>query len=65
MPKLRNVNPLGGVDVPSFGLHLAPGEEFEVDDDKAAALLAQAGNFELVDTSAPKKADSPAVSKKG
>ena len=45
MPKLRNTNPLGEVDLPLIGRTLAPGEEFEVDDDTAAALLAQAGNF--------------------
>lgn len=45
MPKLRNVNPLGEVDVPLIGRTLGPGEEFDVDDDTAKVLLAQVGNY--------------------
>jgi hypothetical protein len=45
MPKLRNVNPLGEVDVPILGRSLTAGEEFEVDDDTARLLLAQVGNY--------------------
>lgn len=48
MAKLVNVNPLGDVYFPLLGRDLAAGEEFEVDDDTAAALLEQTGNFESV-----------------
>jgi hypothetical protein len=33
--RLRNINPLGEVDLPLIGRSLAPGEEFEVDDKHA------------------------------
>lgn len=48
MPKLRNVNPLGDVDVPILGRTLEAGEEFETDDETAALLLAQVGNYAAV-----------------
>lgn len=63
MPTLKNINPLGRVDLPLIGRSLEPGEEFEVskelageaptfDDDGNAnpgsGLLAQVGNYELV-----------------
>jgi hypothetical protein len=48
MPKLKNTNPLGAVDLPLIGRSLEPGEEFEVPDEQALALLEQVGNFELV-----------------
>jgi hypothetical protein len=59
MPKLKNINPLGHVDVPLLRRQgepfdepgvgcLAPGEMFEVSDDVAARLLGQVDNYELV-----------------
>jgi hypothetical protein len=45
MPKLRNTNPLGAVDLPLIGRALEPGEEFEVTDDQAGELLKQVGNY--------------------
>lgn len=48
--KLRNISPLGPLDVPGLGLVLEPGGEFEVDDKVGASLLEQVGNFEQVDT---------------
>lgn len=45
MATLRNTNPLGDVFFPLLGRDLAAGEEFEVDDDTAAELLLQVGNF--------------------
>lgn len=48
MATLRNTNPLGDVYFPLLGRDVAAGEEFEVDDDTAAALLEQTGNFESV-----------------
>ena len=57
--KIRNINPLGRVDVPLLRREgdvdgegtgcLEPGEVVDVDDDVALALLEQVGNFELVD----------------
>jgi hypothetical protein len=63
--RLRNINPLGAVDLPlirregePFGEHgvgcLEPGEVFEVDDEIGTALLEQVGNYELADKPAPK-----------
>lgn len=46
--KLRNVSPLGHLDLPLIGRVLEPGEEFEVDDDTGKALLEQVGNYEQV-----------------
>jgi hypothetical protein len=59
MPKLRNINPMGQVDVPvlrrqgePFGEEgagcLEPGEVFEVDAETAKRLLEQVDNYELV-----------------
>lgn len=59
MPKLRNINPLGHVDVPLLRRQgepfdepgigcLSPGEVFEVTDEVAALLLPQSDNYELV-----------------
>lgn len=44
--KLRNINPLGEVDLPLIGRVLAPGEVFDVTDEQGAALLEQVGNYE-------------------
>lgn len=65
MPKLRNINPLGQVDLPLIGRSgepvgtpgvgcLEPGEEFDATDAQAAALLEQTGNYELVETKTKK-----------
>lgn len=51
--KLRNINPLGEVDVPVVGRVLAAGEEFDVPDEIGAALLEQVGNYERA--TAPKE----------
>lgn len=55
MPVLKNVSPLGDLDFPLLRRVVAAGEEFEVDDDTAALLLEQVGNFVAV----------PAPTKKG
>jgi len=44
--KLRNINPLGEVELPLIRRVLAPGEVFDVSDEDGAALLEQAGNYE-------------------
>ena len=48
MPTLRNINPVGAVDLPLIGRTLEPGESFDVTDEQAENLLAQVGNYELV-----------------
>ncbi len=54
MAVLRNINPLGEVDLPLIGRTLAAGEEFEVPDSVAEVLLEQVGNYEPVVKSAKK-----------
>jgi len=46
--QLKNVNPLGAVDLPLIGRTLESGEVFEVDDKTGKHLLEQAGNYERV-----------------
>ena len=53
MAVLRNINPLGAVDLPLIGRTLAAGEEFEVPESQAEVLLEQVGNYEPVKS--PKK----------
>ncbi len=65
--KIRNINPLGRVDVPLLRRQgdiegegrgcLEPGEIVDVPDDVAAVLLEQATNFEAV-------ADEPRTARK-
>lgn len=60
--RLRNVNPLGRVDLPLIARQgdvegegegcLEPGEEFDVSPEHAAILLEQASNYEPVDAAA-------------
>lgn len=48
MPTLRNINPLGAVELPLIRRVLEAGEEFEVSDEIAEHLLEQTTNYELV-----------------
>lgn len=48
MPTLVNTNPLGDVYVALLRRDVTAGEEFEVTDEQAAALLEQAGNYAVV-----------------
>lgn len=61
--KVRNISPLGHVDVPLLRRQgepfdevgrgcLQPGEEIDVTEDQARQLLPQRGNFEAVDAEA-------------
>ena len=52
MTIIKNVSPLGELDVPLLGRFLAFGEEIEVSDDVAERLLPQAENYEPVDDEA-------------
>ncbi len=54
MATLRNINPLGAVDVPLLGRTLEAGEQFDVPTSVAEQLLEQVGNYEAVKS--PKKA---------
>lgn len=64
--KLRNINPLGQVDVPILRRQgepfdeegagcLEPGEVFECPDEIGEALLEQVGNYERADDEKPAK----------
>lgn len=53
--RLKNISPLGHLDLPLIGRVLEPGEVFEVPDDIGAALLDQPGNFAAVATPKEKK----------
>lgn len=44
--RLRNISPLGQIDLPLIGRALEPGEVFEVDDAAGARLLEQPDNYE-------------------
>lgn len=49
MPQLRNINPLGEVEIPLLGRAVGAGEVFDVSDEQAAALLDQPSNYEAVE----------------
>lgn len=46
--RIRNISPFGRLEVTAVGLYVDAGEEFDVDDAQAPALLAQAENFVAV-----------------
>ena len=46
MPSIRNINPLGDIDVPLLGRTVAANEVVEVTDEQAEKLLMQTGNYE-------------------
>ncbi len=48
MPLIRNVSPLGDLDVPLLGRILAAGEEVDVPKAAAVLLLEQPDNFQPV-----------------
>jgi len=52
MPKLKNVSPLGELDVPLLDRILDAGEEFDVSDEIAGKLLPQAENYQPADNAA-------------
>lgn len=66
--RLRNINPLGRVDLPLIAREgdvegegigcLERGEVFEVESDVADVLLEQAGNYELVRSTSKSKSDT-------
>lgn len=58
---LRNVNPIGDVDLPIVGRVVTAGEVFTVPDDIGTALLDQVGNYELVADAPPAPTPAPDV----
>ena len=53
MAKLKNISPLGDLEIPWLGITVAAGDTFDVDDETSLlALAAQAENFEPVDKAA-------------
>ena len=59
MPTIRNVSPVGDLDVPLLRKIVARGESVEVTDDQAKTLLDQATNWESVATHLEEVADVP------
>lgn len=57
MATLRNINPIGDIDLPILGRTIRAGEEFEVANEVAAVLLEQVGNYEAV-TKKPGKSNT-------
>lgn len=50
MPTIRNVNPIGEVDVPLLRRIVGRGEAVDVTDAQAEHLLLQVGNWQPVET---------------
>lgn len=48
--RLKNISPLGAIELPLIGRVLEPGEEFEVPDEVGAALAEQTANYAAVVT---------------
>ena len=52
MAKVKNISPLGDVDVPALGLSVKAGATIDVADDVAASLLEQTTNWAPADKAA-------------
>lgn len=52
MPRLKNISPLGALDVPLLRTVVEAGQVFEVADEQARVLLHQPGNYEPADKAA-------------
>jgi hypothetical protein len=59
MPTIRNISPIGALDVPLLRRIVGAGETVEVTDDQAERFLAQPANWELVATHLEEVADVP------
>lgn len=51
--RLKNISPLGALDLPLIGRILDPGEEFEVPDEVGQRLLEQPANYQAVEPVKP------------
>jgi len=69
MATLKNINPLGDIDLPIINRQgencLRAGEEFEVSDEIANALLDQVGNFETATSTKTTKPASGNTAQEG
>ncbi len=54
--RIRNINPLGAVDVPLLGRIVEAGDLVEVTDEQAELLLDQPTNWEALGTEEPEEA---------
>lgn len=52
MAKIKNISPLGDLDVPALGLTVKAGATVDVADDAAASLLEQKNNWAPADKAA-------------
>lgn len=52
MAKIKNISPLGDLDVPALGLTVKAGATVDVADDAAASLLEQKDNWAAADKAA-------------
>jgi len=52
MAKIKNVSPIGDLDVPALGLTIKAGETVDVADEFAASLLEQPTNWAPADKAA-------------
>ena len=59
--QLKNINPLGAVDLPLIGRTLEAGEVFDVPDKVGNALLKQVGNYAEASKTEAKVADKAAA----
>lgn len=59
---IKNVNPLGDVEVPALRKVVSAGEVIEVSDEIATALLEQVGNWEAATSSKKSGSDTPTPS---
>ncbi len=48
--RIRNVSPLGAIDLPLFGGVVEAGAVFDIADHLGSALLAQRDNYQLVES---------------
>ena len=55
MPQIRNISPIGDLDVPLLGRVVHAGEAVDVTDEQAALLLAQPMNYEPVKAGSKEK----------
>lgn len=61
MPKLKNISPLGALDVPLLRTVVEAGQVVEVTEEQARVLLLQPGNYEPADKTAKSLADDLAA----
>lgn len=58
MEKIRNISPVGDLDVPGVGV-IKAGDTADVPDDIGETLLRQTANFALAQPAQPESKDAP------